>query len=1360
MDTTSHIRVGDPQIYSSEVQVFVSGDSAAEVIEKVHIVEHDSVSCITSKDHIKLVIPDGIGLTWSDSITVNPGGVYFVDNGQNAEDKLKPDSSRFEIDNPKKVLTIFIDEDFQPGDTLIIGGLKVDVGQNDDTSGTNHFGLEVNGQDTSEIEYTDIEALVIARPFLVFTEEIGLVVNDPPTGLAGLELREHSQYGTIKKDQRITIRLPDSPDDLRWLDDSTSWAGLENALVYRDSTSVESDGKVLIIVPKINFSVGQQLDLGGVKIDTVSTRIMDGDKLYFKIRNRPSTELLSENAANVEKSYWVSEPQVSSLTEQLYYIRRIGEELSPFPMASVIIKDDNINPVFETYRDSLQIRIPSNAKWDVNDDYLSQLGSAAGSISSIVTFSPDSLTVTVYFLQGFEANDSLIIHGLSVLPEFPSEESQNFLFSLNGGQSQNIVDEKYFYVGEVDFTSLDENIILKGNTTDGNLSNIRIEEKSIIPRLNQLVLYLPPELSIVWSEDIEVSFEGTQQNVLAKIDAENVSLDPESDLKLLIPLIGQNLIEEGDIIFINNLTYQNQSNLNQLSRSAYLGLEIAEGIFIPDSLPSYLASSLFKSVDENRIIYNGIITGFPLNDILMSNDSLLYYDYGIEIIGLGDTISVEVPYEFQIFWSDAVLAELSIEGTDGTEWVGDGINLSLAEGNTEFLLVFESPLEGEVLTLSNLKVDVSDSLGLGFIRLKKTANEEYLGQDDYPIMVGNPDILLSQENNIIWVNSLREKTLPDVHISESDSMPFLTDGFSLVIYDNHDATVSEFLEFDSSRTNSIEFSDMISSTVSFDSELRIISFSGLSDFIQDELVIRNIPITFSEEVYSVENAEVLDDRSQSLRLSISEYGYQYNFVESNDINIKPSLFFHPPLLYSQNQTVNLGFYHKENFISDNYPEPPSMIDNVVLDLGVDTIYVNSASANTDYIPSLELGGNVYNNLINIIVSLEPQEVQRINLALDKLSFIENNVRLIAENPLETVDEDTVAVLLFPGVSPDNFIWGNRRLNTDSTILNIYSNADLMEFGLPTVKVTSYSDSSETTIQDTGTIMVMPNGNELYLHLNELFEDKSDGIFEVSLVINANSDSTSFPFQRFYLLDRTAPEIVRVFPEPGQKWDGSGQDISIHDSLDLTLVDDLLFFSSDGVISEDLDTLDIDLTYVFDNVDLVNVEIIFDGGVIGSIHDSLSINDNLEGYYIVSNNFIESDLVNKSGDLLYTITLTDKAGNQSKVDLLYYLINNLKSATEHFFNYPNPFSTRNGEITRYRYTLPNELSSARLLIFDNNGDLVYLYKLRSDELTAGTHVIAWEGESIYGQKLATGVYFALIEYNNGKRTRIVKTAIVN
>jgi flagellar hook assembly protein FlgD len=66
----------------------------------------------------------------------------------------------------------------------------------------------------------------------------------------------------------------------------------------------------------------------------------------------------------------------------------------------------------------------------------------------------------------------------------------------------------------------------------------------------------------------------------------------------------------------------------------------------------------------------------------------------------------------------------------------------------------------------------------------------------------------------------------------------------------------------------------------------------------------------------------------------------------------------------------------------------------------------------------------------------------------------------------------------------------------------------------------------------------------------------------------------------------------------------------------------------------------------------------------------------------------------------------------------------------------------------------------LLIFDNNGDLVYLYKLRSDELTTGTHVIAWEGESIYGQKLATGVYFALIEYNNGKKTRIVKTAIVN
>ncbi|SVC34098.1 uncharacterized protein METZ01_LOCUS286952, partial [marine metagenome] len=403
------------------------------------------------------------------------------------------------------------------------------------------------------------------------------------------------------------------------------------------------------------------------------------------------------------------------------------------------------------------------------DDYVTQNGGAAGNVSSIVSFSGDSASVIMTFQDEFDLNDSLVIQGLSIIPYAPSEQVDHLMISFNEGSSFNLVDEKDFYIGEISFKSVKENIVVKGGNNVGSFSSIRIEEKSIIPRLQSLVLNIPPELSVGWSEEnlfsIE-SFDGTPGLVLAKLDLDNVAISPVTDQKLVIPFIGQNKMDPGDIIYINNLLYANQSVVSDPSIITYLGLEVADGIFIPDSLPSFLASSFFESEAGNSIINRGNLENFRLNNLLIGNDTLLYNRFGVEIIEPDDILSIKLPSEFSIHWSESVLSDFTIEDMQGDNWINNGILVALSESREEIIMTIESALQGNILSINNLHVDISDSLGVGYVNLEKNNTGELIGIDKYAIAVGIPTINYVQDNNLIWLDAQRSKILPTIEINE------------------------------------------------------------------------------------------------------------------------------------------------------------------------------------------------------------------------------------------------------------------------------------------------------------------------------------------------------------------------------------------------------------------------------------------------------------------------------------------------------------------------------------------------------------------------------------------------------------------
>ena len=94
-----------------------------------------------------------------------------------------------------------------------------------------------------------------------------------------------------------------------------------------------------------------------------------------------------------------------------------------------------------------------------------------------------------------------------------------------------------------------------------------------------------------------------------------------------------------------------------------------------------------------------------------------------------------------------------------------------------------------------------------------------------------------------------------------------------------------------------------------------------------------------------------------------------------------------------------------------------------------------------------------------------------------------------------------------------------------------------------------------------------------------------------------------------------------------------------------------------------------------------------------------------------------------------------------------------------YAYPNP-STKNNEIItidgRNGTHLPN---GTNVKILDTAGNLVYETNVKEGQELFGGKVV-WNKRNLAGVKVASGVYIAMLTYNNGTENKIVKIAIIN
>ena len=1449
----NYIRIGKPSIESLDNQVFIVNDGVADVVEQIRIQEDDVTTSITSEYGIKLIIPDTIDLTWNPDMTFNdidfsgPAATFLGDS--------------ISVSDDGKVLSIEVDSDFSYSEGIdslylaIDDGLQVIVGNQGNDDGNQFIGLEVNnvyeiGVNQNHDNYPnyltdekDSSPLIIASPELRFTQAnpIEMIVGESNTPLIGLKLTDHETYPTIKENEVIRIYLPDNPEDLRW--DASAFAEVDQI----SEVSTNESGKTLSFVPStdFNFEGGGQILFDSLKLVIPSTRI-ELDSLQFTMRTISSdlTALYSENSG-----YWVSKPDIISLNPQIYYtneLEDINQDIIPeiyFSSKDILIKEDPSNPVLEQ-GESIILELPktTNLRWDINSDYIYRdiyegYPSAASKVSHNVEFPAscyigrnlcennddcsdslgddnvctiDGLKVQINITDDFDVNESVKISGLNLIASSSSDAIDNIgvMFSRSNQSAPNYNDAENIYVGNLRFKSDESNIILKGDRTEtATLSPLSIEELSETSFLgDQIKINLPTELKISWSEEslresIEIEVDNPGNASLAFDDTQiDQNINVINNNKTLTINLQNDDWGQGTKVTLSNLVFDNESELDSETLDDYIDFEPFTGVNIDDQKASYLTSAVFESEYVDKIfLSNNERNSVQLNDLIVGNDE--------SIVGIQDIFEVTKDYSIIIpdtlsgvSWA-CTLNDLAISDLDdlSNEPISDLITFNnITDKEIEFSV--DREFGSSLYRITGLKVDLATSDQIGNLSVQYVSNDELIpnqviGYNQNPIKIGNPTIEFDT-NFSYWIDAYRLVKFPRITIRESN-VRLLDEGFQLILSDDNQSETypsSSYISFNPDSSISIPSGDY---------ELNLSALSDLSVSVEnpsDVYSIENIYLNSTNDLYSLDSYSSID--SQYIKLILNNDGDRSrganDFVLSNQsFEIRPSLFFTRPILYSIANESYLSFYMNNNF-NNNYNDIALALNVYSCSDGTSCEGLEDGSCLDEYgcmpvnnqipllfndssIASMPLSIQDYDYVETslIDIKLDDDIIDKINIEYDKF--------ILSSNPFEKQNDlyimqsmiDSANIKFWKGYKPT--LISNvfpRSINTDSTDIAVNFNSNEFDIQNSEISLSSVFDDTGFNFDESG---------DLSNELDEISLDLSDlgsgynGLYNLTMVFEADGDTSSFPVKRILKIDHLAPtfdsDSYSIYD--GLKQDLlSGHDITVEDELSFMFNEFPVYFGQSSAISNLENQYDNNLKYVFDNNILVDIECRLNDKLLFELNNDAieydnsftntytlnSINELDENVDNINLDFNPDEIEIVSAPLQYIFKLKDSAGNIN-LDTLNYTLQIDDTSLANFFNYPNPFSSYGGKYsdnTSFRYSLSSDKKHGELLIFNISGQLLYsrnISQINSEMLNEGTHTILWDGRDDYGNKLGSGVYYSMIKFNDDA-TRINKVVIIN
>ena len=378
-----------PSLVGAANQVFTVGD-ASTAMTTATITDASTSATITAANDIRLRIPAALNMIWNTALTT-------ATIGGGAAGKV---STAVTYEDAGKTLVVNVTSNFAASDQITVSGLEF----NNFTAVSAATALQLvvsgTGGGTAATSTTtkQIYAPISISSAANQSFNIGMGIHTIST----ITVRgdASSQINTAND---IRIRIP-AGLSMTWnTADVTATIGGAAAAKVSTTVSYEDAGKTLVLAVVTNFAPGDQITVGGLQFDNF-TAISAANNLELATGGAgSSTAATDDKTISIIAAFGIS-----SAADQTFIVAQAATAMSV-----LTVTDSATTPRITSFND-IRIRIPTgfNMTWNTALTTVTLSGSAAGKVSTTVTYENAGQVLRLNVTSNFAAGDQIIVSGL------------------------------------------------------------------------------------------------------------------------------------------------------------------------------------------------------------------------------------------------------------------------------------------------------------------------------------------------------------------------------------------------------------------------------------------------------------------------------------------------------------------------------------------------------------------------------------------------------------------------------------------------------------------------------------------------------------------------------------------------------------------------------------------------------------------------------------------------------------------------------------------------------------------------------------------------------------------------------------
>jgi uncharacterized repeat protein (TIGR01451 family) len=378
-----------PVLTEAGNQIFTVGDPSTAMTTAT-ITDAASSPTITAANDIRLRIPAALNMIWNTAITT-------ATIGGAASAKVSPAVS---YEDAGKTLVLNVVADFAAGDQITVAGPAFTSFSA--VSAATPLQVVVSGSGGGTAATSSATKQIYAALSISSAANLMYNIGMGAHNIGTITVRgdASSQINTVND---IRIRIP-SGLNMTWnTADVTATIGGAASAKVSTTVSYEDAGKTLVLAVVTNFAPGDQITVGGLQFNNF-TAISAAQNLELVTGGAGgATATTDDKTVAIIVAYGIT-----SVANQIFTVAQAAAAMS-----AVTVTDSATTPSI-TAGNNLRFRIPAgfNMTWNPAITTATYGGSAAGKVSTAVTYESGNTVLSLNVITNFVAGDQLVVSGL------------------------------------------------------------------------------------------------------------------------------------------------------------------------------------------------------------------------------------------------------------------------------------------------------------------------------------------------------------------------------------------------------------------------------------------------------------------------------------------------------------------------------------------------------------------------------------------------------------------------------------------------------------------------------------------------------------------------------------------------------------------------------------------------------------------------------------------------------------------------------------------------------------------------------------------------------------------------------------